>query len=205
MHLCDGRSHLAPRYERGLMVPERCATVAPVRRSTCACELRSRVGVVKKWSVAADRHDEGFVLAENFRVSEPARTMPRDWNKNFLPRTLPPQSAPPHKALARAWRRETPTREEGSLSLLGCGRMGGVEGWGAWGARSRDQQRPSMGARHASSPSPKKRSFLCADLALRQCYVIKIGSEAKKATTAYGSCSWSSSRMARPKWSEVIL
>ena len=88
--------------------------------------------------------------------------------------------------LRRAWRRETPTREEGSLSLLGCGRMGGVEGWGAWGARSRDQQRPSMGARHASSPSPKKRSFLCADLALRQCYVIKIGSEAKKATTDHG-------------------
>ena len=52
MHLRVDRRRLAPRYERGFMVPERCATVAPVRRSTCACELRSRVGVVKKLSVA---------------------------------------------------------------------------------------------------------------------------------------------------------
>ena len=51
MHLRVERIHLAPRYERGMIVPERCATVTPVAGSTCACELRSRVGVVKKLSV----------------------------------------------------------------------------------------------------------------------------------------------------------
>ena len=50
MHLRVERIHLAPRYEQGMVVPERCATVAPVRRSTCACELRSRVSIGKKVS-----------------------------------------------------------------------------------------------------------------------------------------------------------
>ena len=58
MHLRVERIHLAPRYEQGMVVPERCATVARMATSTCACELRSMVGVVKKWPVAADRHDE---------------------------------------------------------------------------------------------------------------------------------------------------
>ena len=50
MHLRVDRRRLAPRYERDFMVPERCATVACVRRSTCACELRSRVSIGKKVS-----------------------------------------------------------------------------------------------------------------------------------------------------------
>ena len=54
MHLRVDRRRLAPRIELTQYVPERCATIAPVRRSTCACELGSRVGVVKRCQLAQE-------------------------------------------------------------------------------------------------------------------------------------------------------
>ena len=54
MHLRVDRLRLAPRIELTQYVPERCATIAPVRRSTCACELGSRVGVVKRCQLAQE-------------------------------------------------------------------------------------------------------------------------------------------------------
>ena len=44
-HLRVDRIHLAPRIELNDWAPERCATSTAVRPSTCACKLRSRVGV----------------------------------------------------------------------------------------------------------------------------------------------------------------